>query len=181
MLKDKYKLFSVIEGVIIIVLLIGLIISISNNKKDLTDTKDNKGTSDTTKQEVKPYVGIYHTNYYNTNKREVNITLNNDNTCEVSLYSKDVYSCTYEEINEDKINLKITTYLARLKGQQDGEYWGPGLANNMQECEDKLKELQQKDKEYNIYEGCIENPLTKEITLVNNGLLFNNVQFYKIK
>ena len=186
MFKDKFKLISVIEGFIIIALIVALVVNGNSNKKELEDTRDKPNVSDAT-QKQKSYTGIYHIYNYNKTYNEVNITINNDNTCQISIYKDDIYNCEYEETGEDKLNLIISSYIAVEIPKNEGDLtnndftMGWKLSNNKQGCEDKLNEMQSKSDAYNNYKGCQKATLTKEVILLNSGLLYENRQFNKIK
>lgn len=188
---DKYKIISIIEGIIIIVLVALLVL----NKPSTTSQtiKDNQDASDKSK-ENKDYIGIYHTNnygYFNgSTYTEVNITFNSDSTCDLSLYKADIYACNYEEISKDKLNLIISSYIAVNNDYKDNKsgidnnnfVLGWKLGNTKQLCESRLKERkEQSPNAYTEYTECKKVEEKHEITLLNNGLLYENKQFTKIK
>ena len=122
---------------------------------------------------------------YNKTYNEVNITLNEDYTCEFSIYSNKTYNCNYEEIDKDKLNLIISSYVAYQQEPKEGDKvdlslnWK--LSNTQEGCESELKKYHEQSDAYNSYIGCTKASISTEITLLNNGLLYYNKQFTKIK
>lgn len=186
---DKYKIISIIEGLIIIVLVI-MLVSNKTNNKSVSDV--DKDINQETTEKTKDYVGIYHINNYGSfnggNYTEVNITLNDDNTCEFSIYKSDLYNCNYEDKGNDKIKIIFSTYVATGDAQEYNDrvfsalVLGWKLAPNKEGCEQILKDYKEKyPNRYNDYTKCEKAQQDYDITLLNNGLLFENKQFTKIK
>lgn len=185
---EKFKLISIIEGIIIVVLVVLLVLSkSSNNQNKIVSDKEVNNRQD----KVKDYVGIYHTNNYGYYNRytynEVNITLNDDNTCDVSLYKDSLYACNYEETSKDKINLVISTYIGFNDAKKDKTLansfvTGWKLAPTKEKCESILKDYKDKNpSQYEDYTECVKVEETHNITLLENGLLYEDRQFSKVK
>ena len=184
---DKFKILSILEGLIIVVLVVLLIVSRTNTKS----TSDKDTTINNNSKINKEYIGIYHINNYGYfrggNYTEVNITLNNDSTCNVSMFDNTLYNCNYEEISKDNLKISISTYIATGDSQKYDEVFsaftlGWKLSKNKEGCEKILTERKQKyPNHYDEYTRCEKAQQDYDITLLNNGLLFENKQFTKIK
>ena len=173
--EEKFKIVSILEGVIIIILLVVLISTTKGSKTTLEPNSTNNNTKEE-QEPVNEFVGIYHTTNYNKTYNEVNITLNKDYSCKFSVYDISPYNCNYEVLDNDKV--KITFKAWAFAG---GFYYRKGTTK--EECENVLKELQEKTNGlgYEEYSTCEEYTIEKEATLTNGGLLYEEKLYYKIK
>ena len=176
--EDKFKVVSILEGVIIIILLVVLISTTKGSKTTLEPNSTNNNTKEE-QEPVNEFVGIYHATNYNKTYNEVNITLNKDYSCKFSVYDTSPYNCSYEVLDNDKV--KITFRAWAFAESLGGFYNRRGTTK--EECLNKLKELQEKlaGQGYENYKTCEEYTEEHEATLTNGGLLYEEKLYYKIK
>lgn len=186
---DKFKILSILEGIIIVVLVVLLINKNNTTEPTLSDKTNDKANTEIKQEqkETKNYIGIYHNSNYNNATKDVNIILYDNNTCEVSIYKNDVHKCDYKVIDKDNIQLIISSYIGfnnSLKDSTLANNFATGwkIAPNKEKCESILNDLKDKNpKYYQDYTECKKVEQTQDIILLNNGLLYENKQFTKIK
>ena len=175
--EEKFKIVSILEGIIIIVLIVLLVSTTRANKRTIESKNNYDATEE--KEPVNKFVGIYHATNYNKTYNEVNITLNKDYSCKFSVYDTSPYNCSYEVLDNDKV--KITFKAWAFAESLAGFYNRRGTTK--EECLNKLKELQEKlaGQGYEKYSTCKEYTEEHEATLTNGGLLYEEKLYYKIK
>ena len=167
----KDKTFKIILIAIIIVETIGLVV-LGVKYNNLKNNKTNSNINNASNIEKK-YVGIYHATY--SNGTQANITIKEDNTCEFPNYGNNDYAnCKYEEEKDDKLKITISYYVPKYSFENGytSQPWG----NTKEKCNEKIQN--EHDFEKN---SCKEIIKEFEITLVNNGLLYQEIQYTKIK
>lgn len=186
---DKFKILSILEGIIIVVLVVLLINKNNTTEPTLSDKTNDKANTEIKQEqkETKNYIGIYHNSNYNNATKDVNIILYDNNTCEVSIYKNDVHKCDYKVIDKDNIQLIISTYIGFNDARKDKTLansfvTGWKLAPTKEKCESILKDYKDKNpSQYEDYTECVKVEETHNITLLENGLLYEDRQFSKIK
>lgn len=176
---DKYKIISIIEGLIIIVLVV-ILVSNKINNKSVSDV--NKTINQEQTEKTKNYIGIYHTDNYNKTYSDVNFIINSDNTCSFTIFNDNLVNCTYKEDKQDKLILTFTGYTYSNKG--DNYINSASLSNGATKevCLDALKKAKEQTPTwYEGIEDCHKITQDIELTFINNGVMYANKPFYKIK
>lgn len=175
------KLSRIIIGIMSVVI-IGLISVIIVLLNKLNTNGGN--TSDAPKidnKQVQNAIGIY---YSQEKIRYTNATLklNKDMTCE---YSEIDANCKWS-ISDDNITLTYTWYKISDDTKYTDDYYSNGNGFNTtyhiskKRCEDNLKSISEQESLINA--KCVDYATQDEqVILINNGVLYKNFKFNKIK
>lgn len=150
---------------VIIVLLLVIIIIQWLKINELSVNRQNVNSSE---DEIKKYVGIYHTSYYGHNNTlmEFSIKLQEDGTCEFHSTS----NCNWKLESKDLLSITTYTYEGYDK---DGNHRASG-SKTKEKCEEGMTSI-------NAIGECKKVDEKHNLDIVNSGLMYNDRIYNKIK
>ncbi len=161
------KAFYVSLGIIVVLLIVIVLQALKINEYN---THPNK-IEEELNNDVKKYVGIYHTSYYGQNGRpyDESIRLNQDGTCKLINDS----NCTWKLKSDNVILITTYAFYGGITNENDiltSRVFG---AKTKEDCEKSMKEL-------NAEGECKRIEKDNNLDIVNSGLMYNERIYNKV-